>query len=367
MASADGIFAIRTAGKTGGFSGGLRFSVSARLWNPWDGVSFPEESARSLACSSGWPAPWQVPEWQAMLREAGACSATWAVFELAGGKVAALAMAEERSLGLGFSGLFCAGGPAGSPSRPDAFSAALRALALRERAVFFQAEPYAESPALAGWKAAHYKRLFERHTAWLDLSRGEDEILSSMKEKGRYNVRLSAKHGVSARAVPATDANLDAFLALLSETLERDGFSGNSRAHYRAMLDLLERENWGGLYLAEKDGKVLAAGVFTFLGKLGTYYYGASTSDNALRKFMPAYALQWAAIRDAKARGCSAFDFLGIDDPSSAPGHLAGVTDFKMKFNPSVKTWPAARSFVARPWALRLLKLARAAKRLIGR
>jgi lipid II:glycine glycyltransferase (peptidoglycan interpeptide bridge formation enzyme) len=201
----------------------------------------------------------------------------------------------------------------------------------------------------------------------VDLAPGETDILAAMREKGRYNVRLSAKHGVEAFPVPPTDENLDEFMRLLDDTTGRDGFSGNSRAHYRAMLDLLAAEDWGGLFFAEKDGEVLATGIFSFVGKMATYYYGASTSDNTKRKFMPAYALQWRAMLEGKRRGCAVFDFLGIDDPDGKPGHLAGVTDFKMKFGPQVKRWPEARIFVSRRWAYRFLRMARWSKRALGK
>ena len=371
MAATDGIFAVCLGPRRNEPEQELRFDVGGRFWMPWHEDPFPEGAAHAAVVTAPWPAPWQLPGWQRMLGAAGAVDESWCVYELYDGRLAGFAFLESRKVGLGQSALFCVGGPVGAPLHPQDFGLALRVLAYRQEAVFIQVEPQDEPAAGAfpagKWRVASYKRFFEPCTAWVDLSNGESEILAAMKEKGRYNVRLSQKHGVEAGPVEPTDENLDVFMVLLGETLGRDGFSGNSRAHYRAMLDLLTVEEWGGLFFAKKDGEVLAAGIFSFIGKLGTYYYGASTSDNAKRKFMPAYALQWRAMLEAKNRGCAAFDFLGIDDPHGKPGHLAGVTDFKMKFGPNVRRWPAARTLVTRPWTYRFLRLARWAKRLLRR
>jgi lipid II:glycine glycyltransferase (peptidoglycan interpeptide bridge formation enzyme) len=47
-------------------------------------------------------------------------------------------------------------------------------------------------------------------------------------------------------------------------------------------------------------------------GKTAAYFYGASSDEE--RQRMPTYAVQWAAIRWAKARGCQVYDMWGIPD-----------------------------------------------------
>jgi lipid II:glycine glycyltransferase (peptidoglycan interpeptide bridge formation enzyme) len=48
------------------------------------------------------------------------------------------------------------------------------------------------------------------------------------------------------------------------------------------------------------------------LGKQAAYLYGASSSEE--RQRMPTYAVQWAAMRWAKARGCTTYDLWGVPD-----------------------------------------------------
>lgn len=85
------------------------------------------------------------------------------------------------------------------------------------------------------------------------------------------------------------------------------------------------------------------------------YYYGASSSDRDIRRDMATYLLQWDAIREAMKRGCSEYDFLGISEDGT--GKLAGVTEFKLRFNPEKRYLPAEQVIVYRPVILKLLQM----------
>jgi lipid II:glycine glycyltransferase (peptidoglycan interpeptide bridge formation enzyme) len=61
-----------------------------------------------------------------------------------------------------------------------------------------------------------------------------------------------------------------------------------------------------------------------------TYLYGASKREH--RELMGSYALQWGAIRTAKAHGCRDYDLLGAAPRAGAAHPLAGVHRFKSGF-----------------------------------
>ena len=69
---------------------------------------------------------------------------------------------------------------------------------------------------------------------------------------------------------------------------------------------------------------------------------------------MATYLLQWDAIREAKKRQCTAYDFLGISPDGR--GKLAGVTEFKLRFNPEKKHWPHEQVIVFKPFMLFLFQ-----------
>jgi lipid II:glycine glycyltransferase (peptidoglycan interpeptide bridge formation enzyme) len=82
-------------------------------------------------------------------------------------------------------------------------------------------------------------------------------------------------------------------------------------AYYRTAYDLFAPEQVA-LWLAEYGGQPLA-GVMVFTwGQTAAYLYGASSHEERPR--MPTYAAQWAAMRWAKAKGCSLYDLWGIPD-----------------------------------------------------
>lgn len=143
------------------------------------------------------------------------------------------------------------------------FSKTVSKLARETGAVFVQYEPISEID-VPGFSKGEYRHFLEKTTLLLDLRPSEDEILAQMKEKGRYNVRLAIKRGVTVRKSDGKEADVKAFFDLLSETLDRDGFSGNSLAYYEELVRTLNEADCGGLFIAEKGGSAVAAAIATY-------------------------------------------------------------------------------------------------------
>ncbi|MGL4987163.1 MAG: lipid II:glycine glycyltransferase FemX, partial [Treponemataceae bacterium] len=60
------------------------------------------------------------------------------------------------------------------------------------------------------------------------------------------------------------------------------------------------------------------------------YLYGASSNEK--RNLMPAYLLQWVAIKDAKESGCIQYDFYGIPPTDDINHPMHGLYRFKTGF-----------------------------------
>ena len=69
---------------------------------------------------------------------------------------------------------------------------------------------------------------------------------------------------------------------------------------------------------------------------------------------MPNYALQWAAIRWARARGYSLYDFWGAPDVFAESDPLWGVYAFKRGFRGTVTRSAGAWDFAPSPLRYRL-------------
>jgi lipid II:glycine glycyltransferase (peptidoglycan interpeptide bridge formation enzyme) len=146
-------------------------------------------------------------------------------------------------------------------------------------------------------------------TIELDLRPPCEQIMAQMKSKTRYNIRLAARRGVTVRQGNLDD--IEAFNRLMRDTGVRDGFGVHAPEYYRAAFELFQPHS-ASLHIAEFEGQPLSAVMVFINGTRAAYLYGASS--NRERNRMPSYAAQWAAMRWAKDRGCTSYDFWGIPD-----------------------------------------------------
>jgi len=164
-----------------------------------------------------------------------------------------------------------------------------------------------------------------KNSVWLNLKVTEEDLLSRMKQKTRYNIRLAEKKGVKIRRGEKND--LDSLFQLYAQTSLRDGFTIRGKQYY---LDVWNKFMDAGMavpLIAEYEG-ILLAGIFLFwLGKKAWYLYGMSSDQ--YRDFMPNYALQWTAIQQARKLGCEVYDLWGAPDTFNGKDRMSGVFRFK--------------------------------------
>src|SRR5689334_13746513 len=78
-------------------------------------------------------------------------------------------------------------------------------------------------------------------TLIIDIRGSEEDILSKMKQKTRYNIRLAEKKGVTVRAWE----DVDSFHKMMLVTGRRDGFGIHSLEYYRRAYELLQPKSLG--------------------------------------------------------------------------------------------------------------------------
>ncbi len=188
-----------------------------------------------------------------------------------------------------------------------------------------------------GWRASA-EQIQYCHTLITDLTPDEDALLTAMKPKWRYNIRLAERRGVVVREGAVTD--LSVFYAMYVETGGRDGFLVRPYAYYRNIWEHFLAQGLGRLLIAEVEGRPVA-GLFLFrFGPTAWYFYGASTGQS--RELMPNHALQWAALRWAKAVGCTRYDWWGAPDVLDERDPMWGVYRFKQGFGGEFTPWIGA-------------------------
>lgn len=163
-------------------------------------------------------------------------------------------------------------------------------------------------------------------TLILNLKKTEEELLSVMHQKTRYNIHLAEKKDLQIK----NEKNLEVFWDLMNKTGSRDKFSLHHKKHYEKVL---ESPMVVQLTAYEKEMPIAVA-VFAKFGNTFTYLYGAS--DYARREFMAPYLLQWEGIKMGKKNNCEWYDFFGVapvtDGNYDLKHQYAGVTRFKLGF-----------------------------------
>ena len=167
------------------------------------------------------------------------------------------------------------------------------------------------------------------HSLMLDLTLSEAEFRAQMRPKGRYNLGLALRHGVTVtRSREMRD--LTRFYPLFEETARRQGFFAEPVGFFLNLGAALFPAGHAELFFAEWQGETLAAVLVILFGRRATYLYGGSSTQH--RQVMPTYALHWHVMQAAREQGCLEYDLYGYD-PFGLPDHLyAGFSQFKRQF-----------------------------------
>ncbi|HEY9907827.1 MAG TPA: peptidoglycan bridge formation glycyltransferase FemA/FemB family protein, partial [Thermosynechococcaceae cyanobacterium] len=207
-------------------------------------------------------------------------------------------------------------------------------------AIALRIEPlYSEKPAFLKDFVRAPIDVLPSETLLINL-RPETEMLAAMKPKGRYNLRLSQRHGVTTQFTTDSQA-LPTFYDLFWETVKRQQFFGEPYGFFINLCQTLFKANLAEIGLARWQGEVLSAILVVYWGDRATYLYGGRSTNHA--QVMPNYALHWEAMQRAKARGCTVYDFYGY---TRNPNHAyAKFSQFKGQFGGSLITTIGAHDY----------------------
>lgn len=208
--------------------------------------------------------------------------------------------------------------------------------------------------------------LFTKYSFILDLTKSDDEILSNMHQKTRYNVKLAERKGVSVE-IDNSEKAFKKYLELTNETTKRQKFYAHDEKYHKLMWETIgntknEKFNpnrlQANILTAKYGNKILVTWVlFTFKDTL-YYPYGASSSEN--REVMPSPLTMWKAIKWGKELGLKKFDMWGaanVKDPKP-DNQYYGFHKFKEGFGAELTEFIGSYDFVINPINYRLLTMA---------
>ena len=296
---------------------------------------------------------WQTKNWQEMLKESNQVEKTFEIDDI---------FIEKRSIWLWEFWLFILWIDFNNIDK--SVYNKIKNLCVKEKTLFIQLEnlnysEYKKSKIfdLNKW---YYKKFITPYTAVINLEENEEDILSKMKPKWRYNIRLAEKKWIEVKEVEKTHENIKKFYKIMEETTSRDWFNWNLLNYYETFLNKIENSK---LILSFYNDEVIAGWIFTFDENIAIYYYWASSSKKEFRKLMAPYSLQWKAITIWKELWCKIYDFLWVADPDDKNSSLAWVTDFKKKFTKDIRKVSDSYIYVNKKFKYNLIKLLRYIKR----
>lgn len=168
-----------------------------------------------------------------------------------------------------------------------------------------------------------------RNTLCVNLNPSESAILAQMKPKGRYNIGIARRHGVSV-VEDVSPQGIEDFLSIYQEQFARKGMDGKDPDYFHTLIPTLSDLKRGSVFFTEYQGMRLGTALVVYFGRRATYFYGASLATH--RRVMAPYLLHFEIMRKAKAVGFQWYDLWGVA-PQSEPQHRwTDISVFKRKF-----------------------------------
>ncbi len=252
------------------------------------------------------------------------------------------------------------------------FLSQVKSVAQNSKSIFFRFElnaPEADHDSLFIIHNSGLIKAFEEmqpeHTELLGLNKTEDEILSGMKPKCRYNIKVAEKNHIKISWSESGGKALDDFYNMYKSTGVRHNITYRSKKYFDALLENLGASGYARVYEAvaniDNIDTPLAAAIVVHSGSRAIYLFGSSSDE--YKNMMAPYLLHWNIIQDARESGYETYDFFGVA-PDDNPKHpWAGVTRFKKQWGGYQEDILGSYDLVFSPVKYKAFKLAEKIRR----
>ncbi|WEV73540.1 GNAT family N-acetyltransferase [Bifidobacterium sp. ESL0798] len=196
-------------------------------------------------------------------------------------------------------------------------------------------------------------------TVIIDVTGGDDAILSRMKKRGRRDVRKALRECPADVADETKEAIADfrEYYDVMVETGKRDGFAPAPITDYSDMIEALGADHCR-VFAARIDGRVVAWSIVTVNGTHAVRYYAAMRND--VMRLHVTDKLLYSECCILGSQGITAYDLMGIGS-DFAPS-LMGLNEFKCKFTEDITPVAAARDVPIKKTFYKALKAAKKLK-----
>lgn len=184
-------------------------------------------------------------------------------------------------------------------------------------------------------------------TTMIDLTKDLQTLLSNMKQKTRYNLKLAQKKNLRV-VISKEDKELTTFTNLYLNTVKRQNYSGRSANYIKNVWNNFKNNCFiATVYL--NDTPLVSWFVISFKETL-TYVYGGSSEE--YKNLMAPYLLTWKLIEYGRNNGYKYLDLFGIKDDVND-----GYTRFKLGFGGDVIEYATTIDVVIDPVLYKIIKV----------
>jgi len=247
----------------------------------------------------------------------------------------------------------------------------LENIAKREKACFVRMAPLLpktreneESLRKLGFRPAPMHASAYEATWKLDLTSPEENLLMNMRKTTRYLIRQAERNSDIKIIKSNRLEDVEIFDQLNRKVAQHQKFVPFSFKFTKNEFDVFSKDGQALLFFGKYKGENTAAALIIFWSGIGFYHQAAL--DPKYHKMPIAYLLQWEAIKEAKRRGCTMYDFWGYVNPKQKVKHpWAGPTFFKMGFGGETHEYVGTQDYPlsAKYWLTNLFERIRRAKR----
>jgi lipid II:glycine glycyltransferase (peptidoglycan interpeptide bridge formation enzyme) len=215
------------------------------------------------------------------------------------------------------------------------FAQQIKQIAKENNCVFIRVRPQLKSDEFSKnlFKSLGFAKapmhLHAELTSQLNIARSEEELMIQMRKTTRYEIKKAVRENVKI-TTSVDEKDIKKFYDLQIETAKRQKFVPFSYKFLHEQFKIFAENKNALLYKATFESKLLAQAFVIFYGKEAVYHYGASTDEG--RRHPGAYLIQWEAIKEAKKRGITRYNFWGVAPENDTNHRFSGLSLFKRGF-----------------------------------
>ena len=196
----------------------------------------------------------------------------------------------------------------------------------------------------------------------LDLTKSEEEILANASQGFRRKLRKAEKNDIVLETSKDVSCMKD-FCELEEKHAARQKYVAFSKDFLTKQFEAFAKNDEVIMYIAKKDGEILAMNFMIFYGPEASYHYGVSSDLGT--KYSAAPLLHMAAMKEARARKMIRYNLWGIVGTDETSHRFYGVSEFKRSFGCEELKYTPAHDLILNPYKYQLNKIVETARKKI--